>query len=440
MFVRLLRGVGANAFGQIVIAGLQIGLVPIFTSHWGVERYGVWLLIFTIPSYLALGDFGFATAAGTDMTMRVAVGDRQGAVTTFQSAFMLVTLSSCFLLLLAVVTVTVLPNELLSLNGAGTVADLRWTLICVFAYGILCLTTNVLMAGFRSTGLYATGVMISSMIQLFEGVACMVILARGGSLITVALGYLLCRSLGILFKGVALVLLIPWLPIGYRYASVVEVGRLTRPAFAVMALPAAQATFLQGTSLVLAVATSASTVALFSTTRTLVRAGVQLVTVVNHAVMPEYSRAVATRDSRMLRRMVLLTLSCSLAILVPCAVALLVWGPKIISVWTRGAIIPNWSFIALMTGMMFVNGIWHPFSNLLLASNRHASYSYLYLVCAAVSVLATYPLSLLLRENGAALSLLMLDLFMLIYILRLFSSSRATAAPSSFEYPKKAKL
>ena len=42
-----------------------------------------------------------------------------------------------------------------------------------------------------------------------------------------------------------------WLKFGFEYSSVLEVRRLVAPALAVMALPLAQATFLQGTALVI---------------------------------------------------------------------------------------------------------------------------------------------------------------------------------------------
>ena len=82
MFARLLRGIGANALSQIVSIGLQLALVPVLATHWGMKLYGTWLMLFTIPSYLALGDFGFATAAGVDMTMKVARGDKAIFTTT----------------------------------------------------------------------------------------------------------------------------------------------------------------------------------------------------------------------------------------------------------------------------------------------------------------------------------------------------------------------
>ena len=67
-------------------------------------------MLFTIPSYLALGDFGFATAAGVDMTMKVARGDREGTLVTYHSAIAAITFVSTTVFLIAALSVALLPE------------------------------------------------------------------------------------------------------------------------------------------------------------------------------------------------------------------------------------------------------------------------------------------------------------------------------------------
>src|SRR5580704_12815917 len=88
---RLIRGFGATALGPVVTAIIQLGTVPLLLHAWGAAKYGDWLLLSAVPSYLGLSDMGFGTASGSDMTMRVAAGDREGALRTFQSSWALLT-------------------------------------------------------------------------------------------------------------------------------------------------------------------------------------------------------------------------------------------------------------------------------------------------------------------------------------------------------------
>lgn len=87
---RLLRGIGATALYPIVSAVIQLVSVPVFLRFWGPSLYGEWLLLSTVPTYLSLTDMGFGSVAGNDMTMRVAAGDRTGALRSFQSAWVMI--------------------------------------------------------------------------------------------------------------------------------------------------------------------------------------------------------------------------------------------------------------------------------------------------------------------------------------------------------------
>src|SRR3984885_3900212 len=92
---RILRGVGSTALGPLITIVVQVISVPVFLHSWGAKLYGEWLILSAIPTYLAFSDIGFGNVAANDMTMRVAAGDRDGALVTFQSTWLLI--SACSL-------------------------------------------------------------------------------------------------------------------------------------------------------------------------------------------------------------------------------------------------------------------------------------------------------------------------------------------------------
>jgi len=67
---RLVRGLSATALGPVVTALIQLGSVPAPLYAWGAVKYGDWLLLSAIPSYLALSDFCFGDASGSDLSVR----------------------------------------------------------------------------------------------------------------------------------------------------------------------------------------------------------------------------------------------------------------------------------------------------------------------------------------------------------------------------------
>ena len=303
--------------------------------------------------------------------------------------------------------------------GGIDAATIRLTILGIFFYGVACLQGSLVQAGFRCNGLYAIGTTLQAATMLVESLVAAVAVTRGAGLPLVAFAYLACRVGMLGFQALLFRHLVPWLSIGFRGASAAEVRDLLHPAAAIMAFPIAQSIFLQGSALVVGLAVSTASVAIYTSVRTLTRAGIQLTTLVNHAVMPELSIAAARADTTIVRKITLLTVANSLAVLVPCALVLLIFGPQIVTIWTRGVIQPSYALIAAMTMVMVVNGMWHPLSNLLLAINRQASYSYIYAVAAAVAVAAAYPLCRAFGAVGAAWAILGLDLFMSVRVIQL---------------------
>ena len=87
---RILHGLGANAYAQLVIIIIQLAGVPILLHAWGTQLYGEWLILFAIPSYLSMTDLGFSQSAGNDMSARMARGDTAGTLAEFQSLSVMV--------------------------------------------------------------------------------------------------------------------------------------------------------------------------------------------------------------------------------------------------------------------------------------------------------------------------------------------------------------
>src|SRR5579864_4651052 len=165
---RLLRGLGATALGPLVTAIIQLSSVPCLLHFWGAAKYGDWLVLFAIPSYLTLSDLGFGDASGSDMTMRVASGDRQGALETFQSSWVLLSLVSLAVALVAATVAWHMPwHHWLKL---ATLPDLRAAAIVVVLalYVLVSQQCGILESGFRCNGNFATGNIGGTLIRVVE--------------------------------------------------------------------------------------------------------------------------------------------------------------------------------------------------------------------------------------------------------------------------------
>ena len=269
---RLFSGVGANAYGQAVTLVIQFGSVPLLLYAWGAQTFGLWVVISAIPSYLALADFGFSSAAANDMTLATARGAHSQARGAFQSVLALNALVSLGLVAIASGIVLLVPERFLPRTALVDSMEVRLVWILQTLQVAATLSCGAFGGGFQASGRYALGIFLTSSARLMESLA----LVAGALLfhgLAPAAALMLATRLAALFGiGALLLRAAPWLRLGFRHAGLTDIRRLTGPALAVTAMPAAFAISLQGFVLVIGATLSLEAVTVFSTVRTLTRA------------------------------------------------------------------------------------------------------------------------------------------------------------------------
>jgi O-antigen/teichoic acid export membrane protein len=56
--LRIVKSIKSNLVFQFLNVGYQAALIPIFLYFWGVEKYGLWLILLAVSSWFSLVDFG----------------------------------------------------------------------------------------------------------------------------------------------------------------------------------------------------------------------------------------------------------------------------------------------------------------------------------------------------------------------------------------------
>lgn len=172
----------------------------------------------------------------------------------------------------------------------------------------------------------------------------------------------------------------------------VRLQELFRPAIAVMAIPLAHAAYLQGTAIAVGIAGGAALVPVYTALRTISRIAVQMLTALAFPVMPEFAAAHARKEYALSARLAgALAIACATIGLLM-AIVVAGAGGIILEIWTKGIIEAPREMILILGACVFLQAIWAPLSDLLLALNRHEAYSYAYLVLAAITVCVTVPL------------------------------------------------
>lgn len=415
---RLMRGLGATALGPVVTAIIQLGSIPVLLHAWGAAKYGDWLLLSAIPSYLTLSDLGFGSASGSDMTMRVAVNDRESALRTFQSSWVLVTAVSFIAFAIACVCVWRIPwQHWLKLSSVSSFQAAQ-IIIVLCAYIVVAQQNNITESGFTSDGHFATAIFWMTVLRLVEAVTATAIAVLHGDLLAVASAYLVVRCLGTIACALLLRRMSPWVLYGVKHARLATIRQLAAPAFGFIALPIGYALNLQGLILVIGARLGPVAVVSFSTLRTLTRLNSQLISVIKAALWPELSRAFGAGNISLARRLHRHACQASLGLSIFGGLLLWVFGPVIYRLWIRHGVGFDATCFHVLLFVVVTNSLWDTSSVIPMSINAHCRVAVTYSVAALLSLGLAWILIPRLGTVGAAIALFATDGWMTWLVLR----------------------
>lgn len=414
---RLAYGLLSNFFSKAVIAVSQLVGVPIFLHFWGVKLYGEWLLLNAIPTYLGLSDMGFGSAAANEMTILEAQGKRREVIETFQSIWLLITVSSGLVGLLSFLSVPWMPLarwlRLTQMSSTQT----TWVTLLLIGVVVLGMQEQLFQCAFRCVGEYAYGTSIKASIQFFSFVGVAIAVALGAGVVQAAAVYAAVNGCGTIAIWLLLRRSVPWVHLGWKQARWSIVRRLSSPAISFLGFPIGNAISLQGILFVVNANLGAVGVVVFGVTRTASRFALQLLLTVNNAVWPELSAAFGAGDLSLTRRLHRRACQAALAISWPIVVVMLVAGPWLIRLWTHKDVVPSRVLLLLMLSVVVIQSFWTTSATLLFAINRHQKLSLLFMTGTSLSLLLAVYLTRIAGVDGAALSMLVSEFAVVSYVL-----------------------
>jgi O-antigen/teichoic acid export membrane protein len=375
----------AETFSVFSVACVQILSVPIFLHFWSKEQYGIWLILFSIPSYMALADVGFSTAAGTDASMFKAERKMALARKSLHTGCGAVTGACIMLVLLAALILWVLPSRSLGWAGPNP-GDIKWCVFFLSVYTVFGLGHMLYMALFRTANQYARCIYLFSFCRLVEVLASGVCLYFGGGFVKVAITLTLVRVLFIAIMHVEGLRLSPELKLGYAAFSWSELRRTWRLSLSYMAFPLGSAVYFQGLTLLTGFLLGPTLVVVFNTARALTRLVAQISTILKMSIMVEFPQLMGSGNMVKAKRINEFALELQLLIAIGLSVALFVFGPWLMKVWTHDKVIIGRGLLTLFLIGAVLNSLWHVSSSLLLGINRHGRLAAAYFIVSLLSI------------------------------------------------------
>ena len=355
---------------QAVNAVIQIAGIPILLKFWGVEYYGEWLLLFTIPSYVGMSDMGLGTATTSELSMLVQGGNAAQASVILRNTFWFILLVGGIPFLLLGLSMFFLPWYDWLHFSKITPDEFGPAFFFLLLYVYLSLFLTLPLGYYRVQQVYHRERVISSIFRIIEFGSVVAAVIMGCKIVAVALVYFAVRLIMLIFVLMELsqrydgFRLLPF-SLGYS-----KVRHLLRPGLSAMTIYMGQNFMVQGLVSIIGIGLGSAQVVIFSTARTLVNVVKQVVNIINLSVTSEFSYAYGKGQWDVLRKLFRVSVKGNFVMALAMLSGLYLFGFEIIDIWTGGKVaVTNPFFLLVLLGTL-VNTIWNGYLVLMVATNQ----------------------------------------------------------------------
>ena len=386
---RFINAVIANLFSQGANILIQILSIPLFIKYWGIDIYGDWLILITIPAYLSISDFGFTTISGNLMAMEVARNQRKNALVTFQSTIFLLLIISIIILFITYIFNNITLFNILNVNNINS--DYIEKIIYILAlYVVINLQNGLIGAALRSGGFNVTSIWIANISRLCEFTISIIALIMGGDPFVVAEVYLIVRIFTFISSLILLKMNMPWIKYGIRFLSIKQIKLMIKPSLFFMAFPLSNAIKNQGMISIVGINLGSAMVVGFIAMRTLINGVQQIMGVINGAIWPEFSKSHGSGDTLKTKNLHRLVCGLSFWLSAIAIIFIALFGHGIINIWTNNKIEFDPFFFYTMLLVTIINTIWNTSVVYLASINKHIDISFNLLLTSIISLFIAY--------------------------------------------------
>lgn len=389
---RVLSVMGAMFFSNGLTVLLQLAMVPVLIWAWGATLYGEWIILYTIPGYLALTDFGIIASANNRIEAQCARRYFGAANRTYFNSLIVLT---------GMIAIVIGAGTLLWLTIGENFSSLFVSLTrneVLKVSTLLFLDAMLLLAFNHHTGLYRTLGRFNWTVNwqaIGRTLPIFGLCAAAGFGATLILAASIMLSMRLAIFGIMIIDLrrrITWLRFSWLRGSHSEVRRLIRTAVGFMTLPLSNMIYLHTTTILVAALTTPSMVAAFSTMRTFLRMIIQIVAISGRSHWSEISTATARGEHDRVQAMQGKVMRQTLALSTVAVVGYLSLGKQFYVLWTGGKLEFEWVlFLALLANCTMI-ACYYSLEVFLLATSRVKGYAQVFLLATLAQIAGGYLL------------------------------------------------
>ena len=371
---------------------VQLATLPILFASWPSERVGTWMLIFALPSYLALAGQAFSGAGGNVALAASREGKLEEARAAFRSSWIWGTVFSLILVGVLLAAAFLAAEDVSRSTGFTGQGELRASILWLSVYILALVQAALMVVPLRVSGRYPVSTMALNLASLTEIAVLAACVVSSQSFVLLASALAILRLVTAVGLALCAWHYTPELFVRPAASLRPSLRALFRPSLAFMVLPLVNALNLQGYTLLVGLAYGAAVVAGFVAIRVIVRA-IDLVTSVLFAIQ-FFEAGYLPGDKRALQRRQLATMTSLTAVaLIGFTAMLLFGGDWLTYVFTAG----QTQFDPTLALVLLVAGALRAFAttplSIIAAENEHGGFARAYLLASLAALLGAAALA-----------------------------------------------
>jgi len=391
----------------------QLILVPLFINTLGVELYGEWLIITTIPNYLLVSDLGLTVTVTNIMCQQISLDKKSEANELFKSTNSLIILIS-----IVIFVAYFIASYFLDISHYLSLSILKSnyveTVLYIFIVNVcLSLLLNFNLGYFKALNKYHINQKYISILYFSDFLGTMFILLLKGELLYVPI-YLAVNRVVILLVSRYELSKYPFYT--YGFSSNIHLARAVIPSSINYTLyNIGFALLLQGNTFIVGKYLGSVEVVTFNTVRTMVNSVKAFISIIYLPYLPKFTISLTKSDyttaKKDYNRLLIIT------VLISSLAALILYFLKepLFYLWLHKNIIFEQVFIITMLISIMFQSTWNAASMLLLSINKTRPLLVFPVMC-LVSILIQIKLLPVYGLTITSVSLLIVDVLMLYFV------------------------
>lgn len=416
--VVLLKNVASSIFGKVSGILIRLVQVPLLLHALGVEAYGQWLVISSLPVWLSISSLGFGSVAANEMSISVAANNLPKAIRIFSTATLLVLVIGIGGIAIIYGTSQWLPLSSILHVAANRHSELAMAIFYLSISVFVSFVGEIFDGRFRAARKAHQAVLWFSFRPWLDLLLLIIVLQFSHSFDCLALAMLLSTCIYVAIIGWQSALAMPILRLKWHRPLMSDIRFLLGKGLAFQAFPLGNAFLFQASLLVVQGVLGPAAVALFSTARTLVRTVNQAMEIVNQTLWPELSLLFGANQWKQAAQLHRFGVMASFTIAIGCSVFLAFAGQTLYAFWTGNVLQISQQLLLLFLLPIPFNALWFTSSVVHIASNQHEGLAVRYLIACTLSMAACWLFSTYFGLAGAAFSTVIGDLVLIPYVFK----------------------